>query len=248
MVKLTIYFDETDLEPPHLAFSERGEQIDALKSQLENDGVKAVPLLSSVEDKLGGAGKPIGLSVEASAKKISQILNLLANCLSNQPVELKLETQQQKLRFKSSSRDELETIKQVIEKSLEPVKAKNRATSLTILGKAILLGAELGMLGIVIQSLSQGNWLKSTLYSLIGLGAFAVFMPEILRWKNLLAATGSTFLIVWLTPSLRIMATAPLTLWLVMLIAVAAGALFALTASAALLIYKYISDYLAPRA
>lgn len=248
MVKLTICFDEPDSEPPHLTFSERGEQIDALKSQLENDGVKVVPILSSVEDKIGGAGIPVGLSIEASAKKISQISSLLANRLGNQPIELKLETQQQKLRFRSSSPDEFEAIKQVVKKSLKSVEAKNGITSLNVLGKAILLGAEIGMLGIVIQSLSKGNWLKTTSYVLIGLGAFAVFMPEILRWKNLLTVTGLTFLMIWLTPSLRSMATDPLTLWIVMLIAVAAGALFALTASAALLIYKYVSDYLAPRA
>jgi len=248
IVKLSIFYD----------FPTGSTRTDPVSGSLRQklEAIHGVNIVSPLRSALSGNRLPADLVVEFNIKDIKQILNILRQQLGHISSRLEIEAYGKKLKVESSNQDELINAVEAIQNFLEelaishsPINSYRNPKKLLI--KAALIGVEVSLLGIIIQSLSSlGD--SAVLIYILGLlmllGILLFVTPQLFKMKGLLVIVVINFLIVAMFPTLRMIGSSstPVGLEILILIAISGGAIFVLVSSFSLLIYRYIAEYIFP--
>jgi hypothetical protein len=248
IVKLSIFYDLS-------TGAARTDPVNrSLRQKLE--AIHGVNIVSSLRSARLGNRLPADLVVEFNIKDIKQTLNILREQLGYISSRLEIEAYGKKLKVESSNQDELINAVEAIQNFLEELAISHSSINSylnpkKLLIKAALIGVEVSLLGIIIQSLSSLDGSAVLLYILgllMLLGILLFMTPQLFKMKGLLVIAVINFLIVVMIPTLRVIrpSSTPVGLEILILIVILGGALFVLVSSFSLLIYRYIAEYIFP--
>jgi hypothetical protein len=123
------------------------------------------------------------------------------------------------------------------------------STSGRLLVKSAVIGMDVALLTIVMQSLFRGGWM-ALLGFIILFEILIVFAPQRLQLKWLVVGTIAGFCLIAMIPVLREVEVfrVPLDLPILFLMVISGGVLSVLATSFSWLIYRYITEYIFPSA